>query len=114
MQNPVRGQAALALLQNLIMLMRRPGPGRKELEAANVLLAMVASIVALALAAAPPNAAAPSNAGPSLSAGTIFAKARVAMYLRSYPHYVAYIIDIQSTAYGKHYHEGYRAMLRTH
>ena len=36
------------------------------------------------------------------------------MYLRSYPRYVAYVIDIQSTAYGKHYHEGYRALLRTY
>jgi len=36
------------------------------------------------------------------------------MYLRTYPRYVVYIIDVQSTAYGRHYHEGYRAMLRTH
>ena len=71
---------------------------------------MIACIVALAVAGA--GARPPST--PSLSAGTIFAKARVAMYLREYPRYVAYIIDIQATAYGKHYHEGYRAMLRTH
>jgi len=69
---------------------------------------MIAFIVAAVVAGAAP----PST--PSLSAGTIFAKARVAMYLRQYPRYVAYIIDIQSTAFGKHYHEGYRAMLRTH
>lgn len=36
------------------------------------------------------------------------------MYLRTYPRYVAYIIDVQSNALGKHYHEGYRALLRTH
>ena len=69
---------------------------------------MIACAVALALAVASPT---PS---PQLTAGTIFARARLAMYLRTYPRYVAYIIDIQSTAFGKHYHEGYRAMLRTH
>jgi hypothetical protein len=69
---------------------------------------MIACAVALAIAVATPT---PS---PQLSAGTIFARARLAMFLRSYPRYVAYIVDIQSTAYGKHYHEGYRAMLRPH
>jgi hypothetical protein len=73
---------------------------------------MIACIVALAVSAIGAGPHPPST--PSLSAGTIFAKARVAMYLRQYPRYVAYIIDIQATAYGKHYHEGYRAYLRTH
>lgn len=93
-------------------------PPREESQFANVLLAMIPCIAALALMIAPPQSAASSArsapAKPALSGGTIFAKARLAMYLRSYPRYVAYIIDIQSTAYGKHYHEGYRAMLRTH
>ncbi len=63
-----------------------------------------------ASATSAPDAASPSTLAPT----AIFAKARLAMYLRTYPRYVAYIIDVQSTAYGKHYHEGYRAMLRTH
>jgi hypothetical protein len=64
-------------------------------------------MVAVALAGAQP------TPQPALSAGTIFAKARLAMYLRTYPRFVAYIIDVQSTVYGRHYHEGYRAELRT-
>ena len=85
---------------------------------------MIAWFAAIALAAAAPtptpsaatsdSAGASTVTGQTLSAGTIFAKARVAMYLRRYPRYVAYIIDIQSNAYGKKYHEAYRAMLRTH
>jgi hypothetical protein len=57
--------------------------------------------------------ATPSVEGP-LTPGKIFAKARLAMYLRSYPRFVTYVIDIQSVAYGKHYHEGYRALMRTY
>lgn len=50
-----------------------------------------------------------------LSATTIFAKARLAMYLRNYPRYVAYVVDVQAdTNYGKRYHEGFRELLRTH
>jgi len=62
----------------------------------------------------PPAPGAPQTTIHGLSANEIFAKARLAMYLRRYPRYVAYVIDIQSNAYGKHYHEGYRALLRTH
>ena len=53
----------------------------------------------------------PTPAG--LTAAEIFAKARLAMYLHSYPRFVTYVIDVQSDAYGKHYHEGYNAALRT-
>ena len=57
----------------------------------------------------------PPAATRGLSAATIFAKSRLAMYLRTYPRYVAYVIDVQAnTNYGKHYHEGFRALLRTH
>lgn len=50
-----------------------------------------------------------------LSAATIFAKARLAMYLRTYPRYVAYVVDVQAdTNYHKRLHEGFRELLRTH
>lgn len=51
--------------------------------------------------------------GIPLSAQKIYDNARLAAYLRTYPRYLAYVIDVQSTAYGTHYHEGYRALLRT-
>lgn len=57
----------------------------------------------------------PPPATKGLSASTIFAKARLEMYLRSYPRYVAYVVDIQAnTNYGKRFHEGFRELLRTH
>jgi hypothetical protein len=52
--------------------------------------------------------------GAPLSAVKIFENARLAMYLRTYPRYITYVIDVQSNAFGKHYHEGYRAMMRTY
>src|SRR5579863_2012048 len=78
------------------------------------MLALVASAL---LALESPSPSLPTSApatSSTLSAAVIFAKARTAMYLRTYPRYVAYIIDVQSNALGKHYHEGYRALLRTH
>src|SRR5215469_9391380 len=79
------------------------------------MLPVVASALIAFASPAPVSTLPPSAPSPStLSAQTIFAKARTAMYLRTYPRYVAYIIDVQSNAYGKHYHEGYRALLRTH
>jgi hypothetical protein len=51
---------------------------------------------------------------PPLPPDKIFANARLAMYLRNFPRYVRYVVDVQSTAYGKHYHEGYELLLRTH
>jgi hypothetical protein len=57
--------------------------------------------------------ATPSPYGP-VTPEKIFSNARLAMYLHAYPRYITYIIDVQSDAHGKHYHEGYRAMLRTH
>jgi hypothetical protein len=95
---------------------------------------LVCAAVAIALAASPGPSPSPTFSQPpglkevlrdqtsdspaatrGLSAATIFAKARLAMYLRTYPRYVAYIIDVQAnTNYGKHYHEGFRALLRTH
>lgn len=58
---------------------------------------------------------APPAATRGLSATTIFAKSRLAMYLRSYPRYVAYVVDVQAnTSYGKRFHEGFRELLRTH
>ena len=81
-------------------------------------MALCVLAISLLLALAPASPAPAASAAPAgtstLSARTIFDKARLAMYLRTYPRYLAYIIDIQSTAYGKHYHEGYRAMLRTY
>jgi len=57
----------------------------------------------------------PPPATKGLSAATIFAKARLALYLRSYPRYVAYVVDVQAnTNYGKRLHEGFRELLRTH
>jgi hypothetical protein len=50
----------------------------------------------------------------ALSAGKIFANARLAMYLRTYPRFITYVIDIQATTAGDHYHEGYRALMRTY
>lgn len=79
-----------------------------------VLAAATPSPVPAASPATIPGVSPATSPGATLTAGKIFANARVAMYLRSYPRFVTYIIDIQATAYGKHYHEGYRAMLRTH
>jgi hypothetical protein len=68
---------------------------------------MLACVLAVALSIAQP------SPGPSLTPGKILANTRLAMFLRDYPRYLTYIIDIQSDAYGRHYHEGYRALLRT-
>lgn len=68
---------------------------------------MLAWVLASALSVAQP------TPEPSLTAGKILANARLAMFLRDYPRYLTYIIDVQSDAYGRHYHEGYRALLRT-
>jgi hypothetical protein len=51
--------------------------------------------------------------GAPLSPQKIYENARLAAYLRTYPRYLTYVIDVQSTAYSTHYHEGYRALLRT-
>jgi hypothetical protein len=75
-------------------------------------VAVLASALIAALSAVVMGAT-PEPYGP-ITPDKIFANARLAMYLRTYPRYLSYLIDIQSNALGKHYHEGYRVMLRTH
>lgn len=106
---------ALALLAALVLASPAAAPTTAPTSAPGIEIVLPSPTPSPAPGTAPTPAGLPVDAaGDLLTPSKIFENARLAMYLRTYPRYLSYVIDIQSIAYGKHYHEGYRAFLRTY